>query len=214
MAFHGDEDDVWKCLKHPSRRRRSGICPVCLRDRLISLCPECASALPCACSVNATSSSSSSASSSSSLFSSAAGDGPIPAGVGLGAIGRVSNLIESEPAFGRSRSLVIPFLRSGLAGDGDAAGDTPPTDGYRNRSWIWSAFPSRRKNKGREEGEEAKTSEIYDVGQLMIRSRSVVDDVRSSPAKSTRWHFPSPMKIFRSSKASRILQERSPLHRG
>lgn len=56
----------------------------------------------------------------------------------------------------------------------------------------------------------------------MRRSRSVAasitsaNEIRSSPAptKGKGWYFPSPMKVFRHSKASKIVQERSPLHRG
>ncbi|KAE8670257.1 hypothetical protein F3Y22_tig00112159pilonHSYRG00113 [Hibiscus syriacus] len=101
MAFYADEERVWKCAKHPSKRRRSGICPVCLQRKLASLCPDCARTRPCAC----TATSSSSSSSSYSCFSTAGGVS------GVGSVGRVSNLIEIESSFRRPRSLAIPFLR-------------------------------------------------------------------------------------------------------
>ncbi|XP_047950828.1 uncharacterized protein LOC125196380 [Salvia hispanica] len=88
-AYRVEEEQVWKCPKHPTKRRRHGVCPTCLRDRLITLCPNCGNVRPCPCS--AAPSSSFSASSSSSSSSSFA----------------------AEPSFTRSRSLAIPFfLRS------------------------------------------------------------------------------------------------------
>nr|GMC87203.1 uncharacterized protein LOC109177147 [Ipomoea batatas] len=36
------EEEAWKCLKHPSNRQRNGVCPVCLKERLAILCPDCA----------------------------------------------------------------------------------------------------------------------------------------------------------------------------
>ncbi|KAG6428416.1 hypothetical protein SASPL_112667 [Salvia splendens] len=84
-AYRVEEEQVWKCPKHPTKRRRHGVCPTCLRDRLITLCPNCGNVRPCPCS-SASFSSSSSASSSS---------------------------YAAEPSFTRSRSLAIPFfLRS------------------------------------------------------------------------------------------------------
>ncbi|WOG90104.1 hypothetical protein DCAR_0209345 [Daucus carota subsp. sativus] len=91
-----DEEEIWKCTTHPSKRRRTGICPICLRDRLNTLCPNCAHVRPCECcplaAAAASSSSASSSSSSFSLFSSTSTSG--------------------EPSMRRSRSLAIPFLRS------------------------------------------------------------------------------------------------------
>uniref|UniRef100_A0A7N0UYL4 Uncharacterized protein n=1 Tax=Kalanchoe fedtschenkoi TaxID=63787 RepID=A0A7N0UYL4_KALFE len=44
-----DEEEVWKCETHPSKRRRHGVCPLCLRDRLVTLCSNCANVRPCDC---------------------------------------------------------------------------------------------------------------------------------------------------------------------
>ncbi|KAL3497806.1 hypothetical protein ACH5RR_040538 [Cinchona calisaya] len=101
MAVYIDEE-VWKCPKHPSKRSRNGICPTCLRDRLITLCPECANVRPCGCCPTTSSSSSSSSSSTSFSFFSSASSSRRG--------GRVSDLIDREPAFRRSRSVGIPFL--------------------------------------------------------------------------------------------------------
>ncbi|XP_055821872.1 uncharacterized protein LOC129890331, partial [Solanum dulcamara] len=82
------EEEAWKCSKHPSKKRRTttGVCSICLRDRLSQLCPHCANVRPC--------SSNCAAASTTSLSSSS---GKIDGG---------------EPAFCRSKSVGIPFLKS------------------------------------------------------------------------------------------------------
>uniref|UniRef100_A0A803LU12 Uncharacterized protein n=1 Tax=Chenopodium quinoa TaxID=63459 RepID=A0A803LU12_CHEQI len=40
MAFYAEEEEVWKCSLHPSKRRRTGVCPSCLKERLSALCPD------------------------------------------------------------------------------------------------------------------------------------------------------------------------------
>lgn len=207
MAFYMEEE-VWKCPKHPSKRRRSGICPTCLRDRLLTLCAYCANVRPCACCA--------STSSSFSVLSS-----------GTGAADRVSNLIDGEPAFRRSRSVAIPFFRSSFAGDGKI-----PAVDSRSRSSFWSSvFRTSKREKGGEEREsEELKSNIAVVDdefertrtRMMMRSRSVSVQVTSNtgagnlpPAGRGRgWHFPSPIKVFRQSKMCNVIQERSPLYRG
>ncbi|XVF52349.1 hypothetical protein PTKIN_Ptkin05aG0011600 [Pterospermum kingtungense] len=227
MAFYVDEDEVWKCPNHPSKRRRSGICPVCLRDKLASLCPDCAHARPCACS--ATSSSSSSYSSSSSSFSfyrfsTAAGDVS-----GAGAVARVSNIIESEPAFRRSRSLAIPFLRTkpeSLSEKNEfLAGNKSKTPSF------WSMFRAGNKSKRYESEDHQKEAEKERIAaederrrrMMMKKSRSVavtshsgIGELKSSPStKGKGWYFPSPMKVFRQTRVSKFtFLEQSPLHRG
>ncbi|XP_022145394.1 uncharacterized protein LOC111014850 [Momordica charantia] len=216
MAFYGDDDDHWKCPKHPSKRRRTGICPLCLRDRLVSLCPDCATVRPCACSATASSSSSS----SSSSFS-------------RGSVGRVSSLIDSEPAFRRSRSVAaaVPFLRPrsrfvvDVHGDGDGD-DCSSASGYSARGALsfWSMFWSRKSKKSQDGGKIEAAAGVEEAMRrtMMIRSRSVaaVSDssgkfVRPPPAKGRGWYFPSPIKVFRQPKIPKpVLTERSPLHRG
>ncbi|KAK9275417.1 hypothetical protein L1049_022681 [Liquidambar formosana] len=221
MAFYVDEEEVWKCQKHPSKRRRSGICPICLRERLLTLCPDCANVRPCAC---CTSSSSSSSSSSFSRFATGVGGD----GAGVGSVGRLSNLIESEPSFRRSRSLAIPFLRSATrsrffdrdSGDGRPP---PPPDSNRSRSSFWSVFKTQRSKKTEEGGEERERDEVNEDAKriMMMRSQSVGIPVLSGSGgrdarsgKGRGWHFPSPIKAFRQSKAAKVVQERSPLYRG
>ncbi|XP_028074505.1 uncharacterized protein LOC114276866 [Camellia sinensis] len=204
MAFYGDEEEVWKCPQHPSKRRRSGICPTCLRDRLNTLCPDCATLRPCDCSTTAAMTSSSISSSGSA---------------GIGPIGLVSNLIDTEPSFRRSRSAAIPFFRPRFAG----VSNKPPAPRNRGNSSIWSVFTT---HKNKREDEEAKRKEVEtenDYAQrmmTMMRSRSVsvlitsdsgAGDFRNSPAKGKGWYFPSPIKVFRQSKSSKVVQERSPL---
>ncbi|MBA0820813.1 hypothetical protein Gohar_021864 [Gossypium harknessii] len=206
MAFYVDEEEVWKCPSHPSKRRRTGICPVCLRDKLASLCPDCAHARPCSCITT----SSSSSSSSFSRFSTAAADG----NTGVGSVGRVSNLIESEPAFRRSRSLAIPFLRS-------KPEDSSERNGLAGRKSktpsFWSIFRASNKSKRYEseddqsQGEkERRAAADEDRRRRMMRkSRSV------AVTKGKSWYFPSPMKVLRQTRVSKLVfQERSPLYRG
>ncbi|CAN6236085.1 unnamed protein product [Urochloa humidicola] len=90
-----------RCRRHPPVPG-GGVCPHCLRDRLLRLCPECACARPCACSCASSPSSSSSS--------------------GAGAVGRVHSLIERERRVARSRS---------VAAHAPAGGDVrgPPRSG-------------------------------------------------------------------------------------
>ncbi|KAI3453399.1 hypothetical protein Pfo_010062 [Paulownia fortunei] len=213
MACYVEEEEVWKCPKHPSKRRRNGICPTCLRDRLVSLCPDCAKVRPCACVVSTGSSSSSSSSS----------------------FGRVTNLIDGEPSFRRSRSVAIPFLRS-------RNGEQTPNNGRVKTPSFLSVLKrskTKRSEQTKENNEEVVVNgstndenfdshdRIEDFARMVTRSRSVSAGttamasgfrratVNPSPAKGKFWHFPSPMKVFRSSKTPKVVvQDRSPLHRG
>jgi len=223
MALYVDEEEIWKCLKHPSKRRRTGICHVCLRERLSSLCPDCASARPCTCyATTASSSSGTTSSSSSHCFSSASG---------IGSVGRVSNLIESEPAFRRSRSLAVPFLRSKPSADHSY-------NNHKASSSFWSLFKGGHGNRSmreeverrhvvilkEEELEESsrKVNEDEERRRMMRKSRSVAvtsesrgSDVRRSSKGGKGWYFPSPIKVFKQSISRGILaHERSPLYRG
>ncbi|KAK9927963.1 hypothetical protein M0R45_025122 [Rubus argutus] len=224
-AVYVDEEEVWKCLKHPSKRRKSGVCHVCLRERLASLCPDCANERPCPCCATTSSDSSSS---SSSRFP---GDGV-----------RVAKLLESEPSFRRSRSVAMPsFLRSGSRYVGGRFADFT-TSGERTKTpSFWSSvFRSSRRSQasefsvqpepapaGKKFGEIEEVEEEEDEAAamrrtMMMRSRSVAVPMVSTnpgnsgkpPSKGRGWHFPSPIKAFRHSKFSKIGSERSPVYRG
>ncbi|KAJ6695843.1 hypothetical protein OIU74_014861 [Salix koriyanagi] len=94
---------------------------------------------PCACYATAafSSSGSSSLSSSSHRLSSAAG---------VGSVGRVSNLIDREPAFRRSRSLAVPFLRSKPSADQNY-------NSHKTLSSFWSLFKGGHGNRSTAEGD-------------------------------------------------------------
>lgn len=229
MALYLDEEEIWKCLKHPSKRRKIGICPACLRERLAKLCPDCANVRPCCCYAT-TSSSSSSASSSFSRFS--------VTGDGVGVVGKVHNLIDREPSLRKSRSMAIPFLRSRSRFSGgikeidhDNTKDSPVINGSRSARSFWSMFKTNNRNRGSgsesERDWEAKkilaVERDIDVSRtaVMARSRSVAvassvsgDGELKPRSKGKGWSFPSPMKVFRQPKASKVVQERSPLYRG
>ncbi|CAN4076245.1 unnamed protein product [Withania somnifera] len=230
MAFYLDEEEVWKCPKHPSKRRRNGVCPVCLKDRLVILCPDCANVRPCACYASATSSSSS-ASSSFSLFSSSSGRSNGGGGCdGVCAVARVSNLIDSEPAFRRSRSVGFPFLRSRDKNSVERKNHLTYSNKLNKKPSFWSVFKlSKSKRSGdSSENEELKAKAKADIDhdnineftddrienftRMMMRSRSMSVVIKS--VSGAGWHFPSPMKVFRQSKASKLVHERSPLCRG
>ncbi|CAL0314151.1 unnamed protein product [Lupinus luteus] len=196
MAMYLDEEEIWKCPKHPSKRRRSGICSTCLRERLVTLCPDCAKVRPCSC-YPTSSSSSSSSSSSLSRF---------PAGDGGGSVGRVYNLIDSEPSLRKSRSMGIQFLRS--RSKFSAVGGGREKD-YEARS-FGSIFKSQKSR--REKDCEAKVMTEVNDGDLntkavMARSKSVAVSGDGEVIRRTKgrwWFFGSPMKAFRNSKVSKF----------
>lgn len=126
-ALFVDEDEAYKCSKHPSKRRRTGICPTCLRERLLALCPECGNLRPCFCCAT---SSSSSSSSSSSLSRFAVG-------------------IAGEPSLNRSRSMAIPFLRSrSRFSAGDCTDESPALHRSSSTRSFWSMFKASGRSRG------------------------------------------------------------------
>ncbi|KAL4592446.1 hypothetical protein LXL04_005441 [Taraxacum kok-saghyz] len=210
MALYVDEAEVWKCPKHPSRRRKSGVCPKCLRERLATLCPECASALPCSSCpppVEPSSSSSSSSTNSFSLFAFSRGGSRRDYGL-------PSNNPEIEPSLRKSRSVAVPnFLRSrsryvgGPVGGCEAEVIPEINKPKVNRSKInfWSVFTPNKSKKCDVQGmEHDSASPAVDDFSMMKRSRSVAVGAGNAfgPAASKRkgWYFPSPVKGFLNSK--------------
>ncbi|KAG8059801.1 hypothetical protein GUJ93_ZPchr0002g26394 [Zizania palustris] len=112
----GDGDEWW-CRKHPVARSGGGVCPHCLRDRLLRLCPNCAHVRPCPCTCASPSSS-----------SSASGD----------AVDRVHTLIEREHRIARSRSVAAS---SSVADASSATAASGGVGGRRKaRVWRWPPF--------------------------------------------------------------------------
>ncbi|KMS97605.1 hypothetical protein BVRB_5g125740 [Beta vulgaris subsp. vulgaris] len=169
MAFYAEEDQVWKCSLHPSKRRRTGVCPLCLKERLSELCPDCANVRPCLCC--ATTSSSSSTSSSFSLH--------------ISELGQISTLIDAEPPFRRSRSSAFPFFRSARFSTVD---DKNSSEKLAGKSSIWSVIWWQKKPRREKMEAEMRRSKSVAVAD---------NDVRSTKVKG--WYFPSPMKVFRQS---------------
>ncbi|CAL9077584.1 unnamed protein product [Musa acuminata var. zebrina] len=218
-AAAGDDEEGWKCRKQHVQPLY-GVCPSCLRDRLLRLCPDCANVRPCGCFPSYSSSSSSSSLSSADLARSGGvgGGGEERGGVGIGVVGPVSRLMDSEPAFRRSRSVGFQLLRtrsvaSAASEVGNVAQPSPPSGGGKG----WATFWPFSWALGRRASAETAGAKLY-------RSRSVAAG-RSPDASggrkvgrgkgSRRWHFPSPMKVFRRQKSTmRVVQERSPLWRG
>ncbi|PKA53118.1 hypothetical protein AXF42_Ash019026 [Apostasia shenzhenica] len=188
-----DEDGFWICEKHPFQRRR-GVCPGCLRDRLLLLCPDCAHLRPCGCLP--------STSSASSSFSSGASFDPPRYSVGaeIGAVGRVASLIDGEPAFRRTRSAAFQFLRlrSDGAGDGDQAG-------VRRWAWLWPI----RKFGARKDIEPVKPVKLSRSRSVSATRLSESAGGNSGDGRGTgwHWHFPSPIKAFRRRKSTKVVQQ-------
>lgn len=218
MAFYVDDEEAWKCLKHPSKRRKTGICPTCLRDRLKALCPNCANVRPCDCSATQAESSSSSSSSSFSLFS-RSGSKSATAAAGATARDCEPELLDGEPSFRRVRSVAFPFLRSRFSSVREQAGAKTPAPASKSKSSFWSVFKIKKSKK--KDGELKKSDEMIadDFAKLMnMRSRSVrvpvsagAGDLSSPSVKRSGWHFPSPMRAFRHTKMSKVDQGHSPL---
>ncbi|KAL1194779.1 hypothetical protein V5N11_029724 [Cardamine amara subsp. amara] len=180
---------VWqKCSEHRFFCD-GGVCPYCLHERLFSLCPDCARELPCSCTPRA------------SVSAGRGDDVPLSR---IGSVGRVANLIECEPAFRRSTSIVVPFLWSSKPEpDSETESDLQPGRGR----WLWRLFRGNR--------EETKTK----AATIMMKSRTDAGELLCSPApvtsKGNGWYFPSPIKVFRQSRVSKmIFPQRSPLYRG
>ncbi|CAH2034998.1 unnamed protein product [Thlaspi arvense] len=201
-----DEDGFSQCPKHFSKRGfvGGGVCPFCLHERLSSLCPDCAHELPCSCSSRAAVSFSPSSSSSSSSFSLFSGDINFNFS-GTGSVGRVASLIECEPTFRRSKSMAVPIKPDTVIDSG--SGLQSDRGRSKKTSSFWRMFMGNR-------GGDTKPA-------IMRKSRSVavVGDSRFSPApvtvKGKGWNFPSPIKVFRQSRVSKmIFHQRSPLYRG
>ncbi|XP_076898213.1 uncharacterized protein LOC143551719 [Bidens hawaiensis] len=204
MALYMDESEVWKCPKHPSRRRRNGICPKCLRDRLVTLCPNCANALPCECCPPPIDSSATS--SSSSLFSfSRGGSRRMPA------TATESNI---DPILRKSRSVAPAFLRSKSKHVESNKASVPKVS--RSKINFWSVFTINNKSKKCDvhvdSGIEEESNKGYDVtavedNPVMMRSRSVAvgggNGLAPASLKHKGWYFPSPSKMLRQSKPPR-----------
>ncbi|XP_074586375.1 uncharacterized protein LOC141842059 [Curcuma longa] len=187
-----EEDAVWRCWKH-SLRSPSGVCSACLRDRLLRLCPDCHSLRPCGCSPS--SSSSSSAGSSGSGRWTAAGE------PGFGPVGPVSLLIESEPAFRRSRSMGFPLFRSQPVADPATGHDTTATPPSRrqSRGRVWTSLWSLSRSAGAGRKEPPPTSGLFRSRTVAAGRSSMRGGVREEQRRKEwwRWRFPSPVVLLR-----------------
>ncbi|KAG9142685.1 hypothetical protein Leryth_005450 [Lithospermum erythrorhizon] len=147
MALYIGEEEVWKCPKHPSKRRRNGICPTCLRDRLGTLCPNCATLRPCECSATA--------STSSSRRTTA----PV------------------DPKLWRSRSVALPFMgsrRGDFSGDGKIKATSFWGSFRSNKSRKGEKDESKEElAKDLDEENEHYSSKIGEFEKMMMKSRSM-----------------------------------------
>ncbi|CAN6461078.1 unnamed protein product [Victoria cruziana] len=224
-----------RCRKHPYQPV-IGVCAYCLSDRLRLLCPDCAAPRPCKCllSSGASSSENLSSSSVSSSFSSSF-DHPNhpPSGDGIGAVGRISNLIDAEPPFRRCKSSRVPgisFIRSRSRVSQRWSDEPVPISaptGPRKKWSLWSfLLPDRSKKEPKPPPEKTGPA----VTRLP-RSRSVgvsysIYSFKSTAApagagdggggvsasgKGRGWSFSSPIRVFRQTKT---VNGRSPMCRG
>ncbi|KAL8226971.1 hypothetical protein R6Q57_016803 [Mikania cordata] len=216
MAVYIDEDQVWKCIKHPSKRR-TGICPKCLRVRLLTLCPNCATARPCTCSSALIDSSSSSSSSSNSFSLFSFSGCRYDSGKGNDETSRLS--VDVDPELRKSRSVSISFLRS-RSKETDARNDKLlPAKVSRGKTNFWSVFMVNKGKKcdvhddgsHRTEVELKKSDGVTasDDNPVMMRSRSVAvctgNRFSSVISRQKGWYFPSPINAFRHPKSPRSI---------
>ncbi|WOL06308.1 hypothetical protein Cni_G15040 [Canna indica] len=199
-----EEEFGWKCWKHP-RQPPYGVCADCLRDRLLRLCPNCAKDRPCRCFPSPSSSISSSSASSAELAGSRGGVDD----AGVGAVGLMSRLIESEISFCRSRSVGYELIRSRSAAAA-AAGEAsvPPRPRGSGRGWglFW---PFSRAGSGMKESPKAGLfrSRTVAAGRSSVAGGSGEEE-ETKRKGARRWHFPSPMKVFPSS--MKVFRQRKP----
>uniref|UniRef100_A0ACD5ZHT6 Uncharacterized protein n=1 Tax=Avena sativa TaxID=4498 RepID=A0ACD5ZHT6_AVESA len=185
----GGGGDEWRCRKHPAARSGGGVCPYCLRDRLLRLCPNCARVRPCPCTCAASPSSSSSAS----------GD----------AVGRVHSLIEREHRIARSRSVAA----SSSAAMASVAASVSGVGGRRkSRVWGWTPFwRASAKEVGAadvdEEEDRLGLARSSSVSATAVEAKAVAAKAAAAKAR-WGWHFPSPMKAFRHRRSSASMPER------
>ncbi|XP_057799098.1 uncharacterized protein LOC131014931 [Salvia miltiorrhiza] len=183
-AYRVEEEQLWKCPKHPSKRRRHGVCPTCLRDRLISLCPNCGNVRPCPCNASAALSSASSSSSSSCTA--------------------------AEPSFARSRSLAIPFF---LRSNPSRVHTASFLSVFRRAKSKKGGDARKREGDGDGDGDEkhdVSNNRIEDFARMISRSRSVGVgtaargcDGSPSSGKGKFWN----LKAFRSSKTPKAADQ-------
>jgi len=190
----GGGGDEWRCRKHPAAPRSGGgVCPYCLRDRLLRLCPNCARVRPCPCAASCASPSSS---------SSASGD----------AVGRVHSLIEREHRIARSRSVAAGSSAAFAAAVGPPSGAGPASGGGKRKARVWG-WPPFWKPAARDG--DAGLGEDEEEGLGLPRSSSVsataVEAKTAAAAARARWgwHFPSPLKAFRHRRSSASVAERA-----
>ncbi|TVU28075.1 hypothetical protein EJB05_19583, partial [Eragrostis curvula] len=187
VAGGGGGGDEWPCRKHPTPRSGGGVCPYCLRDRLLRLCPNCAHVRPCTCT---------SACASPSSSSSASGD----------AVGRVHSLIEREHRIARSRS-VAAGSSAAFAAPALAAASALPGGG-RRKAKVWGWPPPFWKGAAREsDAGEPDEEEGLGLPRSSSVSATAVEWKTAAAAVAARaarwgWHFPSPLKAFRHRRSS------------
>ncbi|KAF8651764.1 hypothetical protein HU200_063282 [Digitaria exilis] len=172
--------DERRCRRHQPLPG-GGVCAVCLCDRLLRLCPDCACPRPCACC-----SSSGAASPSSSSSSAASG----------AVVGRVHSLVDRDHQVARSRSVAAH-------GAGDVRGRRPTS---KSGVWGWVSFrktpPTTNDAAGCKDVEEE-----YDDAVELARSQSVSIAAAAAepkaPAKAGGWGrlIPGKIKTLRSRKS-------------
>ncbi|KAK4761632.1 hypothetical protein SAY87_029516 [Trapa incisa] len=180
-----EEFEVWSCPNHPWTCRWRGIFSTCLRQRLSNLCPDYANLRPCRCSPSAA------ASTSLSKFFSV--DGETACGAGSIAIGRVSDLIDSEPPFQRSRSVSASLFRSRPCPAGDPDADECSAGGERSRTAsFWGMFRSNYKDRtsgsGFEEALPRNGAEATEKRTRMMRksmSVALTSDIKEADVSTS-----------------------------
>ncbi|WVZ86904.1 hypothetical protein U9M48_033619 [Paspalum notatum var. saurae] len=165
--------DEWRCRSGHPPFPGGGVCPHCLRDCLLRLCPDCACPRPCACSPASSPSSSSSGASASA------------------AVGRAHSLVDRDHcAVARSRSLAAA----------DGQGRRPRSGVW---GWVSfrkppapAPAPAGRCVDVEEEYDDA-------VALARSRSVATAEAKPAAPSKASGWGrlIPGKIKALRSRKA-------------
>ncbi|KAJ3680665.1 hypothetical protein LUZ60_016943 [Juncus effusus] len=140
------------CKKHVSSSQLPySVCAICLREKLLRLCPDCATLRPCSCPCQPSRSAASSTASSSLSSSYGSGRSRTTTAVRFGnGADRMCDLIASEPAFVRSKSAGYALRRDGsvkglgvsglVRSRSVAVGGVGGGGERKKRRWNWAAI--------------------------------------------------------------------------
>uniref|UniRef100_A0A7N0UX00 Uncharacterized protein n=1 Tax=Kalanchoe fedtschenkoi TaxID=63787 RepID=A0A7N0UX00_KALFE len=185
-----DEEVVWKCRIHPSKRRRHGVCALCLRDKLISLCPNCASVRPCACPEP-------------------------PAELRRSRTLAVTSFLRSKSTHKPSTDAVPSFRssKSTYKTSNDAVPTLPPLAKSTSNS-FWFKLKTKKREKAEEVEDHQKMTRSKSVGMALFSNFGSFREGGSRSEKTTLskgWFASSAKGLKQSKQAAKVNHENSPV---